>query len=82
MLKEKSIGRAMVESSAVLAVIRTARPAFRNKHDKVAFAIHALFVTSGYRLIAAGAAAEADTSGECSWSICQGWGGGRDEIPA
>lgn len=58
----------MVETAAVLAVIRTARPAFRNKHDKVAFAIHASFVTSGYRLIAAGAAAEADTSGECCWS--------------
>ena len=58
----------MVESAAVLAVIRTARPAFRNEHDKVAFAIHASFVTTGYRLIAAGAAAEADTSGECCWS--------------
>ncbi|KAK9920565.1 hypothetical protein M0R45_029118 [Rubus argutus] len=44
----------MASDKSVMAVIRAARPSFRNKNDKVAFAIHACFVASGYELIATG----------------------------
>jgi proteasome inhibitor subunit 1 (PI31) len=44
----------MASDKSVMAVIRAARPSFRNKNDKVAFAVHACFVASGYELIATG----------------------------
>ncbi|KAK4782925.1 hypothetical protein SAY86_007299 [Trapa natans] len=47
-------------SNGVMAVIRAARPSFRNKHDKVAFAVHATFLAAGYYLTAAGPAAYED----------------------
>lgn len=37
-----------------MAVIRASRPIFRNHHDKVAFAIHASFLSAGFSLIAVG----------------------------
>ncbi|KAK4755423.1 hypothetical protein SAY87_009180 [Trapa incisa] len=47
-------------SNGVVAVIRAARPSFRNKHDKVAFAVHATFLAAGYYLTAAGPSAYED----------------------
>ncbi|KAF8402998.1 hypothetical protein HHK36_011092 [Tetracentron sinense] len=44
----------MVTDSSVMAVIRASRPSFRNAHDKVAFAVHASFLASGYLLTATG----------------------------
>lgn len=49
-----------MEATAVLAVIRAARPAFRDRADRVAFALHALLLVRGARLIAIGQAAEAE----------------------
>ncbi|XVF55177.1 hypothetical protein PTKIN_Ptkin06aG0015700 [Pterospermum kingtungense] len=45
---------------AVMAVIRAARPSFRNVHDKVVFAVHAAFLSSGFVLTATGPDALAD----------------------
>ena len=53
----------MASAASVLALIRAARPIFRNEYDRVAFAVHAAFLAAGYRLIAAGAAAEVETEG-------------------
>ena len=44
----------MVNDNSVMGVIRASRPSFRNAHDKVAFAVHASFLASGYSLLAAG----------------------------
>ena len=37
-----------------MAVIRAARPSFRSDHDKIAFAVHASFLSSGFVLTATG----------------------------
>ncbi|CAM8969299.1 unnamed protein product [Rhodiola kirilowii] len=50
-----------LENSAMI-VIRASRPSFRNMHDKVAFAVHASFVASGYLLTAVGVAALEDAA--------------------
>ncbi|CAI9095835.1 OLC1v1031858C1 [Oldenlandia corymbosa var. corymbosa] len=42
---------------SVMAVIRAARPSFRNANDKVAFAVHATLFASGFVLRATGPAA-------------------------
>ncbi|CAN0924673.1 Probable proteasome inhibitor [Linum grandiflorum] len=47
----------MATDKSVIAVIRGARPSFKNNHDKVAFAVHASFLTAGYMLTATGPAA-------------------------
>ncbi|KAL6138790.1 hypothetical protein ACLB2K_064069 [Fragaria x ananassa] len=52
----------MANKKSVMAVIRAARPSFRNPNDKVAFAVHASFVASGYHLIAAGRSAFSETA--------------------
>ncbi|KAL5550231.1 hypothetical protein UlMin_000407 [Ulmus minor] len=52
----------MVNEKSVMAVIRAARPSFRNNHDKVAFALHASFLASGYILTATGSPASADNA--------------------
>ncbi|EOA32506.1 hypothetical protein CARUB_v10015787mg [Capsella rubella] len=44
----------MATSHAVMGVIRSVMPAFRNSNDKVAFVVHASFVVSGYVLTATG----------------------------
>ncbi|OVA17754.1 Fbxo7/PI31 domain [Macleaya cordata] len=51
----------MASEEAVMAVIRASRPTFRNPHDKVAFAVHAVFLASGYSLTATGPPAFSDT---------------------
>lgn len=45
-----------------MAVIRASRPSFRNAHDKVAFAVHAAFISSGYLLTATGNPAFSETA--------------------
>ncbi|GER52299.1 proteasome inhibitor-related [Striga asiatica] len=50
----------MATEQSVLAVLRAARPSFRHKFDKVAFAVHAAFVAAGYALHATGPSAFAD----------------------
>ncbi|CAA2990015.1 probable proteasome inhibitor [Olea europaea subsp. europaea] len=47
----------MATEHSVMAVIRAARPTFRNSHDKVAFAIHASFLSAGFILHSTGPAA-------------------------
>ncbi|XP_020681919.2 probable proteasome inhibitor [Dendrobium catenatum] len=44
----------MASENSVMAVIRASRPTFRNNHDKVAFVIHASFLSAGFSLIAVG----------------------------
>ncbi|KAF7845438.1 putative proteasome inhibitor isoform X2 [Senna tora] len=52
----------MATDKTVMAVIRAARPTFRNKYDKIAFAVHASFHASGYVLTATGPHALSDTA--------------------
>ncbi|XVF08184.1 hypothetical protein REPUB_Repub06bG0204200 [Reevesia pubescens] len=44
----------MSNEKSVMAVIRAARPSFRNDPDKVAFSVHAVFLSYGFVLIATG----------------------------
>lgn len=46
----------------MIAVIRAARPSFRNNPDKIAFAVHASFLASDYVLTAIGRPAFSDTA--------------------
>lgn len=46
--------REMATEGGVRSVIRAARPQLRSAHDRVAFAVHAIFQSIGYSLIAAG----------------------------
>ncbi|PIN06111.1 Proteasome formation inhibitor PI31 [Handroanthus impetiginosus] len=50
----------MSTEQSIMAVIRAARPSFRSRHDRVAFAIHAAFLSAGYVLNSTGAAAFSD----------------------
>ncbi|XP_021829579.1 probable proteasome inhibitor isoform X1 [Prunus avium] len=52
----------MANDKSVMAVIRAARPSFRNNNDKVVFAVHASFLASGYVLTAAGPPAFSDSA--------------------
>lgn len=52
----------MASDKSVMAVIRASRPTFRNKYDKIAFAIHASFSASGYVLTATGSQAVSDSA--------------------
>ncbi|KAI3439578.1 PI31_Prot_N domain-containing protein [Psidium guajava] len=47
------------KSKAVIGVVRASRPLFRSRHDRLAFAVHATFLASGYSLAATGPAAYA-----------------------
>ncbi|XP_068318298.1 probable proteasome inhibitor [Pyrus communis] len=51
----------MANDKSVMAVIRAARPNFRNNDDKVVFAVHASFLAAGYVLTAAGPPAFSDS---------------------
>ncbi|XP_024528767.1 probable proteasome inhibitor [Selaginella moellendorffii] len=62
----------MALTDAVLAVIRASRPQFRSPHDRVAFALHAAFLASGYSLGATGSAAASGASSEQEVGI-DGW---------
>ncbi|KAL0347366.1 UNVERIFIED_CONTAM: putative proteasome inhibitor [Sesamum calycinum] len=50
----------MATEQSIMAVIRAARPSFRSRFDKVAFAVHASFVAAGYVLHATGPPAFTD----------------------
>ncbi|KAK8600247.1 hypothetical protein V6N13_059936 [Hibiscus sabdariffa] len=50
----------MSNERTVIAVIRAARPSFRNHNDKVAFVVHATFLSAGFVLTATGPAALGD----------------------
>ncbi|OIT39139.1 PREDICTED: probable proteasome inhibitor [Nicotiana attenuata] len=50
----------MATEQSVMAVIRASRPTFRQAHDKVAFAVHAAFLASGFVLHATGPSASTD----------------------
>nr|GMC93749.1 probable proteasome inhibitor [Ipomoea batatas] len=50
----------MATDKTVMMIIRASRPTFRNPYDKVAFAVHASFVASGFVLLATGPSAFAD----------------------
>ncbi|KAI3694472.1 hypothetical protein L1987_77437 [Smallanthus sonchifolius] len=50
----------MATEQSVLAVIRASRPNFRNSADKIAFAIHSIFLATGFNLNATGPPAFAD----------------------
>eukprot|EP00850_Spirogloea_muscicola_P016303 SM000131S26733 [mRNA] locus=s131:257747:260535:- [translate_table: standard] len=52
----------MATEEAVLAAIKAAKPAFRDDHDRVAFAAHAAVLASGYSLVAAGRSVDAEPS--------------------
>uniref|UniRef100_A0A7N0RHD1 PI31 proteasome regulator N-terminal domain-containing protein n=1 Tax=Kalanchoe fedtschenkoi TaxID=63787 RepID=A0A7N0RHD1_KALFE len=52
----------MALENGAMAVIRASRPSFRNTHDKIAFAVHASFVASGYLLTAVGESAVDDSA--------------------
>ncbi|XP_022978239.1 probable proteasome inhibitor isoform X2 [Cucurbita maxima] len=52
----------MVNEKSVMAVIRATRPTFRNDNDKVAFAVHAIFLASGCVLTATGPPAFTDAA--------------------
>ncbi|RAL36981.1 hypothetical protein DM860_003903 [Cuscuta australis] len=47
-------------SNIAMMMIRASRSSFRNPHDKLAFAVHASFVASGFVLLATGAPAFTD----------------------
>ncbi|KAI3935567.1 hypothetical protein MKW98_012759 [Papaver atlanticum] len=47
----------MSNVEGVMAVIRATRPNFRNAHDKLALAVHSMFLNSGYFLTATGSKA-------------------------
>ncbi|XP_004492371.1 probable proteasome inhibitor [Cicer arietinum] len=52
----------MATDKSVLALIRAARPTFRNQNDKIAFVVHSSFLASGYILTATGPLALSDTA--------------------
>ncbi|CAN6576247.1 unnamed protein product [Malus baccata var. baccata] len=52
----------MANDKSVMAVIRAARPTFRNNDDKVSFAVHASFLAAGYVLTASGPPAFSDSA--------------------
>ncbi|EEF27932.1 probable proteasome inhibitor isoform X2 [Ricinus communis] len=52
----------MTNEKSVIAVIRAARPCFKNNPDKVVFAVHASFLAAGYVLIATGPSAFSDSA--------------------
>ncbi|XP_075507890.1 putative proteasome inhibitor isoform X1 [Primulina tabacum] len=52
----------MATEQSLMAVIRAARPSFRNPHDKAVFAVHASFVAAGYVLHDTGLSAFSDNA--------------------
>ncbi|KAH7618973.1 hypothetical protein Ndes2526B_g05918 [Nannochloris sp. 'desiccata'] len=48
----------MTQQTAVLSLIRLARPTFRSSEDKLAYVVHAYVLAQGYKLVATGAQAE------------------------
>ncbi|KAI7755116.1 hypothetical protein M8C21_025986 [Ambrosia artemisiifolia] len=66
----------MATEQSVLAVIRASRPNFRNSADKLVFAIHSIFLASGFNLNATGPPAFTDDALSASFSDeagIEGW---------
>ncbi|MFS7933712.1 putative PI31 proteasome regulator [Helianthus anomalus] len=55
-----SVNQTMATEQSVLAIIRASRPNFNNSADKIAFAIHSIFLASGFNLNATGPPAFTD----------------------
>ncbi|KDP24535.1 hypothetical protein JCGZ_25099 [Jatropha curcas] len=52
----------MADEKSVMAVIRAARPSFKNDADKIAFVVHSSFLAAGYALTATGPPAFSDAA--------------------
>ncbi|XP_071720943.1 probable proteasome inhibitor [Rutidosis leptorrhynchoides] len=66
----------MASDQSVLAVIRASRPNFRNSADKIAFAVHSVFLATGFNLNATGAPAFTDdalTAPFTDEAVIDGW---------
>ena len=72
---------AMATSATVLAIVRAARPVFRQRADALAFALHAALLAEGFVLVAAGAAAEDEPSADAALHEAgpDGWNASADE---
>nr|GMC93750.1 probable proteasome inhibitor [Ipomoea batatas] len=62
----------MATDKTVMMIIRASRPTFRNPYDKVAFAVHASFVASGFVLLATGPSAFADDPFSSAFAVWEG----------
>lgn len=61
-------------STAVSALIRVARPEFKRRHDRVAYAVHAYYLCQGYTLVGVGDAGEATAPPEDAPEVpIDGW---------
>ncbi|KAL9268609.1 putative proteasome inhibitor [Drosera capensis] len=73
----------MATEKSVMAVIRSSRPTFRSDSDKLAFAVHASFIASGFVLVSTGPPAFSDSALSESSSTdevgIEGWNEGEDE---
>ncbi|KAL9272199.1 putative proteasome inhibitor [Drosera capensis] len=73
----------MATEKSVMAVIRSSRPTFRSDSDKLAFAVHAFFVSSGLVLVSTGPPAFSDSALSESSNTdevgIEGWNEGKDE---
>ncbi|XP_071698683.1 probable proteasome inhibitor isoform X2 [Rutidosis leptorrhynchoides] len=66
----------MASEQSVLALIRASRPNFRSSADKIAFAIHSVFLANGFNLNATGALAFTDDALTAPFSdeaVIDGW---------
>ncbi|KAF6253919.1 hypothetical protein COO60DRAFT_370024 [Scenedesmus sp. NREL 46B-D3] len=76
------LGRAvlMASAAAVLAVVRAAAPAFRSPQDRLAFAVHAAVLSSGYRLVAVGEQAQLEgLSEDAPDASISGWNSSSEQ---
>uniref|UniRef100_A0A061RDY3 Proteasome inhibitor subunit 1 (PI31) n=1 Tax=Tetraselmis sp. GSL018 TaxID=582737 RepID=A0A061RDY3_9CHLO len=53
-------------SAVISAIVRSARPSFRSKHDRLAFALHAFVLGKGFKLVAVGKTADEAAAGPAS----------------
>jgi proteasome inhibitor subunit 1 (PI31) len=71
----------MATPATVLAIVRAARPVFRQRADALAFALHAALLAEGFVLVAAGATAEDEPSADAALHEAgpDGWDASPDE---
>ncbi|KAK9908073.1 hypothetical protein WJX75_002439 [Coccomyxa subellipsoidea] len=66
----------MATPQVLLAIVRAARPKFRSKHDRLAYAVHAFLLADGYKLIATGKDADVpstEVAEDCPEVGMEGW---------
>mmetsp|Transcript_18800 Transcript_18800/g.41141 ORF Transcript_18800/g.41141 Transcript_18800/m.41141 type:complete len:308 (+) Transcript_18800:207-1130(+) len=72
----------MATPTGILAVVRASRPSFRNKHDRLTFAIHAAILSEGFHLVGVGEAVdtkeEVVSGGTTEEVPLDGWNGSDD----